>query len=147
MLLHYQKTYIYRLSNIYRTIKMMPIDVNDNTYIDCINDVNDKDLKFQVSDYAIISKYKNIIARGYAPNESEEVFAIKKVKNTVPWKYVINDLNGEEIIGTFYQKLQKTNQKEFRIEKVIKRKGSKIYVKWKSYDNLFNRWIDQNDFI
>ena len=81
------------------------------------------------------------------PNESEEVFAIKKVKNTVPWKYVINDLNGEEIIGTFYQKLQKTNQKEFRIEKVIKRKGSKIYVKWKSYDNLFNRWIDQNDFI
>ena len=81
------------------------------------------------------------------PNESEEVFAIKKVKNTVPWKHVINDLNGEEIIGTFYQKLQKTNQKEFRIEKVIKRKGSKIYVKWKSYDNLFNRWIDQNDFI
>ena len=147
MLLHYQKTYIYRLNNIYRTIKMMPIDVNDNTYIDCINDVNDKDLKFQVSDYAIISKYKNIIAKGYAPNESEEVFAIKKVKNTVPWKYVINDLNGEEIIGTFYQKLQKTNQKEFRIEKVIKRKGSKIYVKWKSYDNLFNRWIDQNDFI
>ena len=126
---------------------MMPIDVNDNTNIDCINDVNDKDLKFQVSDYAIISKYKNIIAKGYAPNESEEVFAIKKIKNTVPWKYVINDLNGEEIIGTFYQKLQKTNQKEFRIEKVIKRKGSKIYVKWKSYDNLFNRWIDQNDFI
>ena len=64
---------------------------------------------------------------------------IKKVKNTVPWIYFINDLNGEEIIGTFYQKLQKTNQKEFRIEKVIKRKGSKIYVKWKSYDNLFNR--------
>ena len=67
MLLHYQKTYIHRLNNIYRTIKMMPIDVNDNTYIDCINDVNDKDLKFQVSDYAIISKYKNIIAKGYAP--------------------------------------------------------------------------------
>ena len=147
MLLHYQKTYIHRLNNIYRTIKMMPIDVNDNTYIDCINDVNDKDLKFQVSDYAIISKYKNIIAKGYAPKVSEEVFAITKVKNTVPWKYVINDLNGEEIIGTFYQKLQKTNQKKFRIEKVIKRKGSKIYVKWKSYDDLFNRWIDQNDFI
>ena len=81
------------------------------------------------------------------PNWSEEVFFINKIKNTVPRTYVINDLNGEEIIGTFYQKLQKTNQKEFRIEKVIKRKGSKIYVKWKSYDNLFNRWIDQNDFI
>ena len=52
------------------------------------------------------------------PNWSEEVFVIKKVKNTVPWTYVINDLNGEKIIGTFYEKeLQKTNQKEFRIEK------------------------------
>ena len=61
------------------------------------------------------------------PNWSEEAFLIKKVKNTVPWTYVINDLNGEEIIGTFYEKeLQKTNQEEFRIEKVIKRKGDKI---------------------
>ena len=60
----------------------------------------------------------------------EEVFVIKKVKNTVPWTYMINDLNGEEIVGTFYKKeLQKTNQKEFRIEKVIKRKGDKGYGK------------------
>ena len=67
------------------------------------------------------------------PNRSEEVFLIKKVKNTVPWIYVIRDLNGEEIIGTFYEKeLQKTNQQEFRIEKVIKRKGEKLYFKWKS---------------
>ena len=56
------------------------------------------------------------------PNWSEEVFVIKKVKNTVPWTYVINDLNGDEIIGTFYGKeLQKTNQQEFRIEKVTKK--------------------------
>ena len=60
------------------------------------------------------------------PNWSEEVFVIKKVKNTVPWTYVINDLTGEEIIGTFYEKEQQmTNQKEFRIEKVFKRKGDK----------------------
>ena len=71
---------------------------------------------------------------------------IKEVKNTVPWIYVINDLNGEEIIGTFYEKeLQKTNQQGFRIEKVIKRKGNKLYVKWKGYDNSFNGWIDEND--
>ena len=77
-------------------------------------------------------------------NWSEEVFVIKKVKNTVPWTYVINDLNGEEIAGTFYEKeLQKTNQEEFRIEKVIKRKGDKICVKWKGYDNSFNSWIDK----
>ena len=64
---------------------------------------------------------------------------IKKVKITAPWTFVINDLNGEEIVGGFYEKeLQKTNQTEFRIEKVIKRKGDKLYVKWKGYDNSFN---------
>ena len=68
---------------------------------------------------------------------------IKKGKNTVSWTYVINDLNGEEIIEAFYEKeLQNTNQQGFRIEKVIKRKGNKLYVKWKGYDNLFNSWID-----
>ena len=63
---------------------------------------------------------------------SEETFIIKKIKNTVPWTYVISDLNGEEILGSFYEKeLQKTNQEKFRIEKVIKRKGNKLYAKWK----------------
>ena len=61
---------------------------------------------------------------------------------------VINDLNGEEIIGTFYEKeLQKTNQEEFRNDKVIKRKGDKTYVKWKGYDNSFNSWIDKKDIV
>ena len=64
------------------------------------------------------------------PNWSEEIFIIKKVKTTVPWTYVLNDLNGEETIGTFYEnELQKTNQNEVRIEKVIKKKGDKLYVK------------------
>ena len=64
------------------------------------------------------------------------------------WTYVINDLNGEEIIGTFYEnELQKTSQKEFRIEKVIKRKGDKLYVKWKDYDSLFNSWIDKKGIV
>ena len=59
---------------------------------------------------------------------------IKKAKNTVPWAYVISDIKGEDIFGTFYEKeLEKTNQKEFRVEKVIKRKGDKLYFKWKSY--------------
>ena len=73
---------------------------------------------------------------------------IKKVKNTAPQIYVINDLNVEEIVGTFYEKeLQKTNQKEFRIEKVIKKKGDKLYVKWKGYNNLLNSWIDKKDIV
>ena len=80
------------------------------------------------------------------PNWSEEILIIKKIKNTVPWTYVINDLNGEEIIGTFYEnELQKTDQKEFRIEKLLKKKGDKLYVKWKGYDNSFNSWIGKKD--
>ena len=78
---------------------------------------------------------------------SEEVFVVSKIKNTVPWTYVINDLNGEEIIGTFYGKELKKTQKEFRIEKVIKRKGDKLYVKWRGYDNSFNSWIDKEDLM
>ena len=84
----------------------------------------------------------------YTLNWSEEVFVIKKVKNTVQWTNVINDLNGEEVIGTFYEKeLQKTNQQELMIEKVIKRKVDKLYVKWKGYDSSFNTWIDKKDLI
>ena len=65
-------------------------------------------------------------------------FCCEKIKNVVPWTYLIRDLNGEEIVGSFYEKeLQKTNQKEFRIEKVIRRKRNKLYVKWKGYDNSF----------
>ena len=130
------------------TEKLKPVDVQDDTYIDFKKEVNDKDCKFKVADHVRISKYKNIFAKVYKPNQSEEVFVIKKVRNTVPWTYVINDLNGEEIIGTFCEKeLQKINQKEFRIEKVIKRKGDKLYVKWKDYNNLFNSWIDKKDFV
>ena len=73
---------------------------------------------------------------------------LKKIINTVPRTYVINDLNDEEIIGTFYEKeLQKISQKEFRIEKVIRRKGDKLYVKWKGYNNSFNSWIDKANLV
>ena len=121
----------------HRTIKMKPIDVKDNTYIDFGKEVSDDDPKFKVGDHVRISKYKNIFAKGYTPNWSEEIFVIKKIKNTVPWTYVINDLNGEEITGTFYEKeLQKIDQQEFRIEKVIKKKGDKLYVKQKGYDRI-----------
>ena len=107
-----------------------------------------KNPKFKVGDHVRISKYKNIFAKGCTRNWSEEIFIVKKIKNTVPWTYVISDLNGEEILGSFYEKEpQKTNQKEFRIEKVIKRKRNKLYVKWKGYNNSFNSWIDKNNLI
>ena len=133
---------------VHRTIKMKPIDVKANTYIDSRKEVNDKDSKFKVGDHVRISKYKNIFAKGHTPNWSEEVFVISKIKNIVPWTYVINDLNGEEIMGTFYEKeLQKTNRKEFRIEKVIKRKGDKLYIKWNGYNSSFKSWMNKKDLV
>ena len=123
-----------KYKNTYHTaLKMKPINVKDNTYINTNKEINYKDPKFKVGDYVRISKYKNIFAKGYMLNWI--------VKNTVPWTYVIKT-------GTFYENgLQKTNQKEFRIEKVIKQKGDKLYVKWKGYDNSFNSWINKNDII
>ena len=89
---------------------MKPIEVRDNTYINIGKEFSEKDSKFKVGDHVRISKYKNIFAEGYTPNWSEEIFLIKEIKNTVPWTYVINNVNGEEIIGAFYEKeLQKAN--------------------------------------
>ena len=104
--------------------------------------------KYKVSDHLRVSKCKNTFAKGYVPNWSEEAFIVYKIKNTVPWTYFFINLNGEKIIGRFYEKeLQKTNQKEFRIEKVLKRKGDKLYVKWKGYNNSFNSWINKKDLL
>ena len=124
------------------------VDECNNTYHTIFNQKKERDPKFKIGDYVRISRYKNIFAKRYTTNWSEEVFVIRKIKNTVPWIKNINNLNDEEITETFYEKeLQKTNQKEFRIEKVIKRKRNKLYLKWKGYDNSFNSWIDKKDVI
>ena len=92
---------------------MKPIGVKDNTYINFSKEVNDNDPKFKVGDHVRISKYKNIFAKGYTQNWSEKNFVITEIENTVPWAYAINNLNGEEIIGTFYKKeLQKIDQQD-----------------------------------
>ena len=103
-----ENVYINKLDDIvneynkiyHRTIKMKPVDIKDNTYIDSTElhsnkEVNEKDRKFKVCDHVRISKYKNIFAKGYTQNCSEEIFVIKKVKKAVPWTFVINDLNGD----------------------------------------------------
>ena len=96
---------VHKYNNIYQsTIKMKPIDVKPNTYINSSKEINDEDLKFKIGDIGRISKYEIIFAKCYVPNWSEEVFVITKVKNIVPWTYVISDLKGEEIVGTFYGK-------------------------------------------
>ena len=134
-------------NTVYRTIKMKPIDVTNDSYVEYNKDFNKRDPKFKFGDHVRIPKYKNIFAKGYTPNLSEEVFVISNIENIVPWTYIISDLNGEKITGSFYEKeLQMTNRKKFRIEKVIKRKGDKLYIKWKRY-NCFNSWVDKKDLV
>ena len=97
---------------VHRSIKMKPINVTSNSYAEYNEDSNVTKPKFKVDDRVRISKYKNIFAKGYTQNWSEEVFVISKIKNTVPWTYVISDLNGELITGSFYEKeLQKLIKK------------------------------------
>ena len=90
---------------------MKSIDVKSGSYAEYNVDSNAKDPKFKIGDHVRVSKYRNIFAKGYAPNWSEEVFVISKIKNTVPWAFtIIMDLNDEKIVGTFYEEeLQKIN--------------------------------------
>ena len=135
-------------NTVHRTMKIKPIDVTSDSYAEYHEDSNEKDPKFKVGDWGRISKYKNNFAKGYTQNWSEKVFIIGEIKDTVPWTYAISDINGQPITGSIYKKeLQKTSQEKFRTEKVIKRKGDKLYVKWKGYDNSFNSWIDKKDLI
>ena len=135
-------------NTVHRIIKIKHIDVTNDSYDEYSEDFNKKGPKYKVNDHVRISKYKNIFAKRNVPNWSEEIFIVNEIKNTVPWTYAISDLNGEPITGTFYEKeLQKTNQKMFRIEKVLKRKGDNLYAKWNRYDNSFNSWINKKDLV
>ena len=88
------------------TIKLSAIARNKRVYID---EYNKKDSTFNVGDRVRISKFKNIFAKGYTPNWSREIFIVDKINDTVPYTYNLKDLNGEEIIGSFYDReLQKT---------------------------------------
>ena len=134
-----------KCNNTYHSaIKTKPVDLKSITYIGSSKDINNKDLKFKIGDTVRISRHKNTFEKGYLQNWSEKVFLIKEVKNTVPWTCVVSDLKSEEIVGTFYEKkLQRANQKGFIVEKVIMKKGDKLYLKWKDYDISFNSWIDK----
>ena len=97
---------------VHRTIKMKPIDVTSDSYAEYNEDSYKEDTKFNVGDHVRISKYKNIFAKGYAPSWSEEFFIVSKIKNTVPWTYVVSDLNGEELLEVFPKKIAKVQNKK-----------------------------------
>ena len=132
-------------NTVHKTIKIKPIDFTGGSYAEHNENFNKKDPKFKVGDNVGISKYKNIFAKGYTPNWSQKVLVDSKIKNIVPWTYVINDSDGEKVIGSFCEK--ESSQEEFRIEKVLKRKDDILYVKWKGCDNSFNTWINKKDLI
>ena len=107
-----KRVYIDKLDDIvnkhnntyHRVNKRKPVNVKSSTNIDFDKENNKESPKFKIGDNVRISKYKSIFGKGYILNWIEEVFVIKKVKNTVPWTYVISDFKGKEIVGTFYKK-------------------------------------------
>ena len=133
-------------NTVHRTIKMKPIDFTSDSYAEYNEDSNVTKPKFKAGDHVWISKYKNIFSKGYTQNWSEEDFIISKNKNTVPWTYMVSDLNDGKIVGCFNEKeLQKTSQEKFWVEKILKRKAHKLYVRWKGYDDSINSWVDKKD--
>lgn len=141
----------------HRTIKMRPADVdeeNQDALLKMVYRPNQTltlgaSSKFQVGDYVRISKFKSIFEKGYTPNWSTELFRISKVLPTEPTTYHLVDLNKKKIQGCFYaHELLKTQNKDvYLIEKIIKRKGNKIFVKWLGFDDSHSSWINSNDLI
>ena len=114
---------------------MKPIDAKSDSFVEYNEESNEKDPKFKIGDHVRISKYKNIFAKGYIPNWCKEIFVIKKIKNTVPWTYVIS--MEKKLLVVFMKK---------NCRKLI-RKNLELNVKWKRYNNSFNSWIDKKDLI
>ena len=138
------------------SIKMTPVEASKdkneftvwrNLYPDRLKAVRINP-KFSVGDKVRLSKKKALFEKGYTTRWTEEILTIKKINHTSPVTYKVEDLNGEEIDGTFYEpELQKTRQQIFRIEKVIEKGKNKSLVKWKGYSNKFNSWVDNKDIV
>lgn len=138
----------------HRTIKMEPAKVNHKNAKKLLKTVYNRIKKFQMGkfrkyDHVRISKDKGIFSKGYLPNWSTEIFKICKVNMTNPVTYTLEDLNGNLISGKFYeQELQRTsNISTYLVEKVLKQKGNKVFVKWLGFDNSQNSWIYRQDLI
>lgn len=105
--------------------------------------------KYRVGDFVRISKYRKQFSKGYIPNWSNEIFKIRKVNLNSPNTYLLQDMKNNDILGTFYtQELQKTRYPDvFLIEKVLRRKGKKLYVKYLGMDSTYNSWINKEDIV
>lgn len=127
------------------TIKLNLTDIKSSTYIEFNKEINKENLKFKAGDQVWISKYKNIFETFQI--RVKKILGLKKLK-ILHLVHVISFINGEEAVGSFYGKgLQKTNQKEYRVEKIINKKADKIDVKWIGYDNALNTSLNTKDTV
>lgn len=138
----------------HRTIGMKPKDVNASKVAEILSRIalnNKKKIaargKFKIGDKVRISKNKEIFEKGYTPNWSTEIFTISKVQNTAPRTYQLQDYQDKPIAGGFYEEeLLKTKYPDiYLVEKVLKKRGNNIYVKWLGFDNSHNSWIKKSD--
>ena len=143
-------------NTVHSSTKLTPIDASKkkneltvwrNLYPDRYK-INNLTPKFSVGDEVRITKKKKVFEKGYTTRWTEEIFTIKEIRDTDPITYILEDLKGEKIKGTFYEpELQKTEQQIYRIEKIIKKEKNKSLVKWKGYSDKFNSWVDNKNLI
>lgn len=140
----------------HRTIKMRPVDVNTSNERYLLKTVYRSPFplrrpknKFKKGDSVRISKYKHIFAKGYTPNWTTEIFKIKTVQSTNPVTYLLVDHEGRDITGTVYaEELQSVKYPDlFLVEKVLRKKGDKVFVKWLGFESRFNSWINEKDVL
>lgn len=135
----------------HRTINMRPCDVQGSRVQNKLLSTVYSNIKiagvakYKVGDYVRISKQKAAFAKGYTPNWTTELFKIRSVKITNPVTYLLEDCKQQPIQGAFYeQELQKAKHKDvYLIEKILRRKGAQMYVKWLGLDNSHNSWINK----
>jgi hypothetical protein len=138
----------------HRTIGMRPADVTPAIAKKLLDTVYSSikiagPAKFKVGDKVRVSKYKTIFEKGYTPNWTTEVFMIVKVQRTNPVTYLLEDYRGKSLAGAFYEfELHRaTHPDVYLVEKIIRRKGDKVYVKWLGFDGSHNSWIHKNNVI
>jgi len=135
--------------NKHRTIGMTPVQAEENPLLVTLKQrkISNKKIKFKVGDKVRISKQKGVFSKSFLPNWSNEIFTIVKINKTIPPTYQLHDYNDVPIAGCFYtEEISKTKHpNDYLVEKIVRKKGNHIYVKWAGFDNSHNSWIHKND--
>lgn len=140
----------------HRTINMPPNDVDSDHEQELLDTVYNfkriikpKFVKFKIGDKIRLSKYKHVFEKGYLPSWTTEIFTIRKIQCTDPVTYLLDDWAGNEIKGSVYaEEMQKVKHPDiYLVEKILRKKNGKVYVKWLGFDNSFNSWINENDVL